>query len=238
MTIRLAIATCIVAAALALPDTPQASAAPASTPAPAPETNAPSLVTEACRLLRTDAGIRARFPGAVDLCPPGAPATRACETRPMTACARDALCEVRTTIVCDRNPCPPGGPARSMCIAGTIEQLAASIVRYPLCMRSGGTWEPFPQGARPPWRGTCSCMGPSENAIAFTWHGYQNADVLPRPLRYFVQDRGCVAEDVLCREQKGTWVAEVPQQPREPPRCEINGQAVRWRDRLRVGFTE
>lgn len=230
MTIRLAIAACAVAAALALSDTPSA--------APAPEADAASLVTEACRLLRSDAGIRARFPGAVDLCTPGAPAARACETRPIAACTRDALCAAHTTIVCDRNPCPPGGPARSTCVAGTIERLAASIVRYPLCIRSGGAWEPLPLESRhAPWRGTCSCMGSAANAIVFTRNGNPDKD-LPRPLRYFVQGRGCVAEDALCHEQQGTWVAKVPRQPWEPPRCEIDGREVLWRYKLPIGFAE
>ncbi|MCC6197596.1 MAG: hypothetical protein IT518_24360 [Burkholderiales bacterium] len=232
MTRRLAIAACVVAAMQVLLDVPQASAA--STP----EADVASLVDEACRLLRTDPEIRARFPGAVDLCTPGAPAAPACETRPMSACLRDALCAAHTTIVCDRNPCPPGGPARSTCIAGTIERLAASIVRYPLCIRSGGTWQPYlPVSPQAQWRGTCSCMGPSANAIAFTRNGYPASD-LPRPLRYFVQGRGCVTEDALCREQKGTWVVKVPQQPWEPPRCEIDGREVLWRYQLRVDFAD
>ena len=230
---RLPTVACAIAIGLLLLlDTPRGSAAPT------PEPDVASLVAEACELLRAHAEVRAHFPGAVDLCAPDAPAARACQTRAAPACTRDALCEVHTTFVCDRSPCPPGKPIRSTCVAGRIERLAPGIVRYPLCIRTGGSWEPLlPASPHAPWRGTCSCMGPSANAIVFTRDGY-SAKGLPRPLRYFVQGRGCVAEDTLCREQQGVWVARVPRQPWEPPRCEIDGREVLWRYRLRVGFAE
>lgn len=79
-------------------------------------------------------------------------------------------------------------------------------------------------------------MGPSAKAIAFTRNGAHPDDSLPSPLRYFVRERGCVAEDVLCREQRGTWVAKVPGQPWARPRCEIDGGEVLWQYKLRVGF--
>lgn len=236
IAMRSGFAACAVVAALAFLVAPPAFAVQDA------KADTAATVAEACRLLRADPEVRARFPGALDLCTPGAPAARACETRPVSDCTLDALCAVQTTFACHRIPCPPGGsgkPTQSTCVAGTIERHAARILRYPLCVRSGGTWEHFRfYSANAPWIGTCSCMGPSESAMAFTRNGSNPDSTLPRPLRYFVQGRGCVAEDVLCREHEGAWVARVPGRPRELPHCEIDGFEVFWPNRLPVGFPE
>jgi len=197
-----------------------------------------TAVTDACRVLSADAQARSRFPGAEQrLCTPGFPVDATCAARSLERCGIDALCTVRTTFVCDRAPCPPGGPSRSSCVASATAPLAASIARFPLCLRSGGAWVALPGAeATTPWRGVCSCMGPSVEAILFTRWGQVHGS-LRSPLTYFVHDRGCVVETALCKEHGGTWVARPVDDPARP-RCEIDGRAVAWTQRVKVGFEE
>src|SRR4029079_15002474 len=91
-----------------------------SQPAPPPSpSSTTSLVDAACLSLRKDPTVRGRFPGAVErLCTPGYPMQKACSDRAIDACSIDALCAVRMTFVCDRQPCLPGGPARASCEPG------------------------------------------------------------------------------------------------------------------------
>ena len=201
---------------------------------PAPPPSGPStasLVEAACLSLRTDPTVRARFPGARErLCIPGFPMQKACSDRAIDACSIDALCAVRMTFVCDRQPCPPGGPARASCGVGPDRTLAASILRYRPCVDSGGAWVPLPGVTdTQPWRGACSCMGPSIAAILATREGRPNGEV-KSPLTYFVQGRGCVAETTLCKDHRGTWVATPADDPQRA-RCEIDGRPVHWAQR-------
>lgn len=225
--------TAFVAAGLVAATAPRV---PAASTADGPDPSEATAI-EACRLLRSEPEVSAHFPRAVELCTPSNRAQPTCEKRPVATCASDALCRVHTTFTCTRSPCPPGGDATmSYCVARPLAHLATSIVAYLPCVRSGGTWEPYPGASRhEPWRGTCSCMGRSAAAVAFTRHGYPD-DALPTPLRYFIRGRGCVAEDALCREYHGRWVVKVPGAPFERPRCEIDAQAVVWRHRLHVGL--
>ena len=213
----------------------------ASPAQPAPPPSAPStasLIEDACRSLRADPTVRARFPGALErLCTPGYPVQRTCSDRTVDACAIDALCAVRMTFICDRQPCPPGGPARASCAVGPDRTLAASIVRYRPCVDTGGAWVPLPGITETqPWRGACSCMGPSISALLATREARPNGDV-KSPLTYFVQGRGCVAETTLCRDHRGTWVAKPVDDPQRP-RCEIDRKPVDWAQRAGAGYSE
>lgn len=203
----------------------------------APPPGAPStaaLVEDACRQLRDHAAVRAQFPSAVQrLCTPGHPAEATCHARTPQACSLDALCAVRMTFICDRPPCPPGGPARAACAPQPDRALAADITTYRPCVDTGGTWASLPGITEiAPWRGACSCMGATTDGIVNTRDG-RPANL--GPSTYFVQGRGCVAEATLCEEHRGRWLQSPKDDPRRP-RCEIDGKAVAWYLRERLGY--
>lgn len=201
----------------------QASATPAyaqATPARAPD--AAREIARACVVLRTDIEASAAFPrGGRHLQCDGDPAdVPACAER-AGDCEIDTRCTVRYTSTCTRQPCPPVANFAVACVPREKAPLARGVLQYETCVATGGRWQFTTPGDRSkPWRAECNC-GPG------TWE----ATPVDAPVWRYVNGRGCVAEEKLCAEQRGTWRSgSILSRGTKVTRlyCEIGGQPAQW----------
>lgn len=182
---------------------------------------APDLV-RACAVLRGDAQARAAFPEAsrhlqCDGDPLDVPA---CAAR-LAECEIDTQCSLRYTNTCTRPPCPPVANFTAACVPRDKPVLAKGILQYETCVQSGGRWRFVTPGDRAkPWRAECNC-GPG------TWE----TTPLDAPVWRYAEGRGCVPEERLCAEHRGTWkLGRIPNLDAKVQRmyCEIGGQPAQW----------
>lgn len=211
-------AAMVVGIALLSTLTPLASPAHAQ----APGARVPPEVARACVVLRTDAAAGAAFPQASRhlQCEGDRVDIPACAAR-IAECEIDTQCSLRYTNTCTRQPCPPVANFAAACVPRDKPLLAKGILQYESCVTTGGRWQFTTPGDRTkPWRATCNC-GPG------TWE----ATPLDAPVWRHVDGRGCVPEEKLCAEYRGTWKqGRIPNIDAKVQRmyCEIGGQPALW----------
>ena len=213
---RLSVATAgpIAAIVLALAGTAHAQAPRAAAATPD--------VAKACGVLRSDAAARGAFPEAWRhlQCDGGPVDVPSCAAR-IAECEATTQCRLQYTSTCTRAPCPPVANFTAACVPRETPALAKGILQYDTCVASGGRWQFTTPGDRTkPWRAVCNC-GPG------TWE----ATPLDAPVWGYVDGRGCVAEETLCAEHRGTWKrGRIPNIDARVQRmyCEIGGQPALW----------
>jgi len=191
----------------------------------------PSQAANVCAELRMDSGAQRAFPGAYAiLCEKGQSPN--CSARKAEGCTVDALCYRHFgSSNCDpgAGPCLPDYVYKR-CQVMSKERLEKLVRYFQLCRKTGGSWMKSDGTQR--YDGHCSCMGVSQEGLAFSQGG--DAGIPTVPIKFFLDGRGCAPEEDLCKEIKGTWIPNARRSF-----CRKDGASVDWsRFGFKIGFVE